>query len=151
MTARRLWCWAAGAWSVLFAAPHFYWAAGGRAGLGSQAAAADAALAQTWFAAYNLAAGGLGVLGAVLAFTLSKRWGAGRWRRWLLAAAALAAAVLVLRGVVGLTLLVRDFEGAVLNGHVPPILLAIEPWFVLGGLTFGLMAREQYAVELRRS
>lgn len=151
MSARRLWCWATGVWSAVFAAPHVYWAAGGRAGLGSQAAAADAALEQTWFAAYNLVAGGLGVLGVVLAFTLAERWGTGRLRRWLLAAATLAAAVLLLRGVVGMALLAMEFEEAVLNRQAPPILLAIEPWFVLGGLTFGLMAREQHADERRRS
>lgn len=46
-----VWCVLVGTWSLVFAAPHFYWASGGRAGLGVEAAAADAALQQTWFAA----------------------------------------------------------------------------------------------------
>lgn len=149
MTARRGWCLAAGGWSVVFAAPHFYWAVGGRAGLGSQAAVADAALEQPWFATYNVAAGGLGVLGAVLALTLLQRWGTGRLRRWGLAAAALASALLVVRGLLGLTVLVMGFDGDVFNGSVPAILVAVEPWFVIGGVAFGLMVREQYADELR--
>lgn len=64
---KRVWCVAVVTWSVIFAAPHFSWALGGRAGLGAQAAAADAALQQGWFAAYNLAAGFLAVLGAGMA------------------------------------------------------------------------------------
>lgn len=139
----QVWCWAAGVWSLIFAAPHFYWAAGGRAGLGSQAAAADAALGQTWFAAYNLAAAVLGVFGAVLASALARQWGNRLFRRWALAAAVLAGVVLLLRGVVGVALLAIDPTDGVLDDQTPPILLAIEPWFVLGGLAYGLMAREQ--------
>lgn len=146
MTARarvRAWCLAVGVWSVVFAAPHFYWAAGGRAGLGSQAAAADAALAQTWFAAYNLAAGVLGVAGALLAAALAQRWAGPRVRRWLLAAAILAGAVLLARGVIGTALLAVDQGGDLSGGQIPPILLAIEPWFILGGLAYAQMARTQ--------
>lgn len=69
-----LWALLAGAWSVIFAALHFYWALGGRAGLGAQTAAADAALQQGWFAAYNLTAGCLGLLGAAMALVLANRW-----------------------------------------------------------------------------
>lgn len=139
----HVWCWAAGVWSVVFAAPHLYWAAGGRAGLGSQAAAADAALEQTWFAVYNLAAGVLGVLGGGVAVVLARQWAGRRSRRLLLGATVLAAGALLLRGVLGIALLAIDLGAGVLDGQTPPILLAIEPWFVLGGLTFGLMAREQ--------
>ena len=52
-----LWAVLVGIWSLIFAAPHVYWALGGRAGFGTRAAAADAALQQGWFATYNLAAG----------------------------------------------------------------------------------------------
>lgn len=138
---RGLWCLIAGGWSLVFSAPHFYWAVGGRGGLGAQAAAADAALEQPWFATYNLAAGGLGLLGAVLALALWRAWGGTFVRRWGRTAAAVAAAVLALRGVVGLTLLTMELEAAVLHGDTPPALLAIEPWFVVGGLAFGLLAR----------
>jgi amino acid transporter len=140
----HLWCWAVGVWSLAFAAPHFYWAAGGRAGLGSQVAAADVALEQAWFAAYNLAAGFLGVCGAALALALATESRIRRFRRWLLAAAVVASAVLLLRGLVGTALLAIGSGGGVLDGQTPPILLAIEPWFVLGGLAYGLMVREQH-------
>lgn len=138
---RGLWCLIAGGWSLVFSAPHFYWAVGGRGGLGVQGAAADAALEQPWFATYNLVAGGLGLLGAVLAFTLWRGWGGSFVRRWGRTAATVAAAVLALRGVVGLTLLTMEFEATVLDGQMPPVLLAIEPWFLVGGVSFGLMAR----------
>lgn len=64
-SSRLVWCVLAGGWSLVFAAPHFYWARGG-AGLRAQAAAADTVLQQGRFAIYNLAAGCLGILGALL-------------------------------------------------------------------------------------
>ncbi len=70
-----LWYWAVVAWLVVFAAPHFYWAVGGRTGLGAQSAAADAAFQQGWFRGYNLIAGALGVLAAVGAAALARGWG----------------------------------------------------------------------------
>lgn len=132
-----------GTWSLLFAAPHFYWAWGGRAGLGAQAAAADAALQQNWFAAYNLAARCMGVAGALVAFVLATRWGGSQVRRLLLMASAVASAVLLLRGALGLTLLgISVLDGAP-DEQTPAVLLAIEPYFVLGGLAFGGMVRNQ--------
>ena len=138
-----LWPILVGIWSLVFAAPHFYWAGGGRAGLGAQAAAADAALQQSWFAAYNLAAGCLGVAGVVVAFVLATTPGGGRVRRLLLMASAVASAVLLLRGALGLALLgVSALNGAP-DEQTPAVLLAIEPWFVLGGLAFGEMVLNQ--------
>lgn len=140
-----------GGWSLLFAAPHFYWAAGGRAGLGSQAAAANAALQQAWFAAYNLAAGCLGILGAVLALALARGWGRPVVRRWLVRAAAATAVVLLLRGAVGLTLLGVELPRGTINGRTPGILLAIEPWFVLGAVVYGgMVVRSTRDSRLRR-
>lgn len=134
------WCLAVEVWSLVFAAPHFYWASGGRAELGAQAAAADAALQQTWFAAYNLVAGCLGVLGAVMALALATNRFGCALRRWLVLAAAAACAILVVRGLLGVTLLgVAQLHGT-LDPHTPTVLLAIEPWFVLGGLVYGGMA-----------
>lgn len=127
----------------MFAAQHFYWALGGRAGLGAQAAAADAALQQSWFAVYNLAAGCLGILGAVVAYVLATSRGGRRLRRWLLVAAAIGGVILLLRGMLGLALLgARMFSGTS-DEQTPLVLLAIEPWFVLGGLAFGGMAFSQ--------
>jgi hypothetical protein len=141
-SARRgsTWCLLVGIWSLVFAAPHFYWAAGGRAGLGAQVGAADVALAQGWFAAYNLAAGCLGILGALLALALDRGWAGPRLHRPLLVAAAVAGAVLLARGVLGVTLLVIDELGGAPGGRPPAVLLAIEPWFVLGGLAYAGLA-----------
>ncbi|CAA9406836.1 MAG: hypothetical protein AVDCRST_MAG75-2493 [uncultured Propionibacteriaceae bacterium] len=138
-----VWCLLVAGWSLVFAAPHFYWASGGRAGLGTQAAAADAALQQTWFAAYNLAAGFLGLIGALLAWALTSSWGGPRMRRWLTRAAVAAAVVLLLRGLLGLTLLAVSMLQDRFDPQTPAILLAIEPWFVLGGLVYWVMALTQ--------
>ena len=138
-----LWAVLVGIWSLIFAAPHFYWALGGRAGLGTQAAAADAALQQGWFATYNLAAGCLGILGALVALVLAKRWGSQRVRRWLLIAATAACAVLLLRGMLGLTLLGVELLKGTFDEQTPAVILAIEPWFVVGGLAYGGMAVHQ--------
>ena len=135
---RLVWCLLVGGWSLVFAAPHFYWALGGRAGLGAQAAAANAALEQSWFAIYNLAAGCLGILGALVGAVLATTWGGRRVRLRLLVVATIACVVLLLRGALGLTLLLA---GTV--DDQAPVLVAIEPWFVLGGLAFGGMALSQ--------
>ena len=126
-----------GGWSLVFAAPHFYWALGGRAGLGAEAAAADAALRQGWFAVYNLAAGCAGLLGAVAGVVIATGVGGPRLRHWLLVAAGIAGVGLLLRGGLGLTLLGVGMLSGTSDGQVPLVLLAIEPWFVLGGLAFG--------------
>ena len=136
----RVWCLLVAVWSLVFAAPHFYWAFGGRAGLGAQAAAADAALEQTWFAAYNLVAASLGVIGAALAWALASGWGRSRMRSWLTRAAAAAAVVLLLRGLLGLTLLAVSMLRGRSDPQVPGVLLAVEPWFVMGGLAYGAVA-----------
>lgn len=138
-----VWCVVVGAWSLVFAAPHFYWALGGRAGLGPQAAAADVALQQTWFAVYNLAAGGLGIVGAIVALALAMDWGGHGVRRWLLIAAVAACAILLLRGALGLTLLGVSLLDRTFDEQAPAVLLAIEPWFVLGGVAYGGMALSQ--------
>jgi len=129
----------AGTWSLLFAAPHVYWALGGRAGLGAQAAAADAALDQTWFAAYNLAAAVLGVAGAAVAYVLATASLGGRVRRFLLLACAVASVALLLRGALGVTLLGVSALDDAPDEPTPAVLLAIEPYFVLGGLAFSGM------------
>lgn len=138
-----LWPVLVGIWSLVFAAPHFYWAVGGRAGLGAQAGAADAALAQGWFAAYNLAAGCLAVLGIAVAVALSGSGSSRRVRRWLLAAAIAASVVLLLRGLLGLMLLAVSALQGSFDVQTPAILVAVEPWFVLGGLAYAGLALHQ--------
>lgn len=117
---------------------------GGRAGLGSQAAAADRALGQSWFASYNVLAAVLAIAGAILAAALAIRRGtdavSGRWARRLSILVGLGGVVLLLRGVVGVTLLAVDALTGSRNEPSPPLLLAIEPWFVLGGIAYLGMA-----------
>lgn len=126
-------------WSLLFAAPHLYWAMGGRAGLGAQAADADAALGQSAFFIYNLAAAALAVCGGTIAVVLAKGWANPRLRGRLLGASAVGSAVLLLRGVVGLALLGLGVLNGTLDRQTPALLLAIEPWFLIGGLAYGAM------------
>lgn len=125
-------------WALLFAAPHFYWAAGGRWGLGAQAAAADQALQQRWFFTYNLLVGVLSVGGAVLAVALARPHREGPVRRLLRAAAWVACGVLALRGAVGVAALSLDVATGALDS--PLVLVLMEPWFVLGGIAFGGLA-----------
>lgn len=125
-------------WALLFAAPHFYWAAGGRGGLGAQAAAADQALEQRWFFTYNLFVGLLSVGGAVVAVTLARPHRKGSVRCLLRAAAWAGCVVLALRGAVGVAALSLDVARGTLDS--PLLLVLMEPWFVLGGVAFGGLA-----------
>lgn len=131
----------AGTWSLIFGAPHLYWALGGRAGLGHQAGAADAALSQPWFATYNLTVAGLTVAGALVALAVIRGLIEGRLRRWLRIAVGSVGVVLLLRGAVGLVLLGAGLLGGTSDPATPPVLLLIEPWIVLGGVVQMGMAR----------
>ncbi len=72
------------------------------------------------------------ILGALVAIVLAKRWGSQRVRRWLLIAATAACAVLLLRGMLGLTLLGVELLEGTFDEQTPAALLAIEPclWWV---------------------
>ena len=136
-------------WSLVFAAPHVYWALGGRAGLAGQAAEAEAAFEQTWFAAYNLVAALLAIAGAVVSVVLTRGPGGPRLRRYLLMATAAGGVALLARGALGMTLLA---VGALQGGPedpVPLILLAIEPWFLVGGLAYGGLTLIQRSMSRR--
>ena len=125
---------AAGAWALAFAVPHFYWAAGGCVGVPGDVCEAGL---PTWFLVYDLVAGVLCVAGALVALALVRSWGRIVVRRRL---AWIGGAVLVLRGGVGI---VQD--GLVLAGVVgsergwEPTML-YDPWFLLGGVLFGAAA-----------
>lgn len=62
---------AACAWGLLFAALHFYWALGGRAGLGD----APDITERTWFLVYDVVAGILSLVAAAVAMALVQPWG----------------------------------------------------------------------------
>lgn len=130
--------WAVCGWCLVFAAPHLYWAAGGRAGLGAEAAAADAALATPWFAAYNLTTAVLSVAGAVLGVGFARGL-PDVARRAARAALGVASVLLLVRGLIGTVGLVVAVAGPGLTS--PPVLVAVEGWFLLGGLLFGALYR----------
>ncbi|WP_176946321.1 DUF3995 domain-containing protein [Blastococcus aurantiacus] len=120
-------------WALAFAAPHLYWAGGGRRGLGEETSAADDALATPWFAAYNLVVAVLAVVAGVLALALFRRGVGLRARPWVRRTALAAATVLLVRGALGVVLLLVDAVTGT-DGQAPPlVLLAVEPWFVVGG------------------
>jgi len=98
------WARAVSAWSLIFAAPHFYWAMGGRRGLGAQAVVADEALSQGWFFAYNLLTG-VAAVAAVVGVEVLSRAGRRGAIRFLQVAAWAGCVILTLRGVVGIAAL----------------------------------------------
>ena len=137
---------AAGGWAFLFAAPSFYWAAGGKAGTGTLGPGIAAMAGETWFVALVWATGVAKVLAGLLALALVRPWGR-RIPRWVLLAGAWAGgALLVLHGA--------DFvaQGALALGgfvdvpaSVPPAAIRWStflwgPWFLLGGLLFCIAA-----------
>lgn len=130
--------WAASAafvWAVVFAVAHGAWALGDCTGL--PAADCEAGLAG-WFFAYNLIAGALCAVGAVVALALVRPRGrlVPRWR--LLAR--IGGWALVVRGGVGLVQDALVLGGAVGSGGWEPT-MAYDPWFLLGGVLFLLAAR----------
>ena len=127
------------AWSLVLLVPHLDWAAGGRGGLGSQSGAADAAFDQPWFAAYNLAACLLTLTGGAWAAAEAAGVLDSRGRRRLRRAAWAAGVLLLLRGLLGVSLL----GSGVVTGESlpPPVLVAVEPWFLLGGVAYLWLAR----------
>lgn len=127
---------AAFAWALVFMVPHVYWALGGTAGLGNQSI--EGALA-----VINYAAIVLSIVAAALALALIRPWGARVPRRLLLAGAWGACALLSLRGAAGVIQNIAIALGASDEG-VPALMLIFEPLFLIGGVLFGLAAR-QYA------
>lgn len=107
-------------------------------GLGGEALAADEAFGQSWFFAYNLVTAVLAVAGAAAAVVLATQ-DPDRWLcRLLRSAAWVAAAALLLRGAVGVLGLGLQLVRGTMDS--PPILVAIEPWFLVGGFLFGALA-----------
>ena len=79
-----VWAAAVVLWSLVSAAPHLYWAAGGRGGLGAESRAADTALTQGWFLGYDLRAAVLARTGAAVTVWLTTvRTDDGPVPRWL--------------------------------------------------------------------
>jgi hypothetical protein len=125
-------------WTAVFSLIHWYWSLGGRAGLGAEAAEADAAFATSWFAVYNAGVAALSLaVCALVGFAIWRPTGKrtrGRVARLML----LVAILLLIRGLLGVTLLVPEIvKGTV--GERPWMLLLIEPYFLLGGALFAVL------------
>ncbi|GEC06524.1 hypothetical protein SSP24_41790 [Streptomyces spinoverrucosus] len=136
-------CLAAG-WAVAFAGLHFFWALGGDVGLDVSSGERLASERPAWFVAGGLwGVGLLCLVGAAVALGLQRRGVHGRrWRalRWL----GVAICVLLLaRGLFVEVLLIAGVStvDGISAAQKFWTLALWNPWFILGGLLFGLAAR----------
>jgi len=140
----RRWGRAAAGWSMVFAAVHLYWELGGAVGLAESAGADLADERPTWFVAGGLY--GMAVLllaTAALGVAIGRRELIGLRGRvlWLLAIA--VAAVLTARavGVEVVLLLDPGYGGGAVSPSQRFWTLALwNPWFLTGGVLFGVAA-----------
>lgn len=126
---------AACAWSIAFLVPHVYWAAGGTAGLpgGERLEGAIALI--------NHAAIVLSVVAAGLALALARPPASVARRRILVAGAWTAAVLLGVRGAGGLAQGLLE-GGEWSDAGSDALVIGFEALFLLGGILFGLAARE---------
>ncbi|WP_139185902.1 DUF3995 domain-containing protein [Alteribacillus bidgolensis] len=118
---------AAFAWSTLFGLVHIYWAAGGTAGFEGRT------MSEELFV-INLMTIVLCFIAAFIALALVQAWGR-KFPSWLLLTLAwIACVVLGLRGGIGAIQSMLQVE------PVPLLLIIVEPFFLLGGILFGLVA-----------
>lgn len=118
---------AAFVWSTLFTLIHVYWAAGGTLGFEGKT------MGKALFI-INLVAIALCIIAAFTALALVQAWGR-RFPSWLLLTSAWGACVVLgLRGCVGIIQSLLDSESLSL------LLVIIEPFFLLGGIFYGLLA-----------
>ena len=115
------------AWTLLFAAPHVWWALGVSAGFPGGDNAYREAWSGTWFPRYNLVVVLLGTAGLLVILAIVTPLGRAVPRRVLLTLSWLGAAVLTARGVAGL----------VVDGRSD---LVWWPTFLLGGVLYGVTA-----------
>ena len=158
-TGSRRAAWAAYAacgWAFLFAAPSFYWAAGGTAGMGALGPGIAAMARDPWFVALVWSTGGAKVLAGLLALALVRPWGRRVPRRVLLAGAWGGGGLLVFHG--------GDFvvQGALALGGIvdvpePAPWATIRwytflwgPWFLVGGILFCAAAWHYQRTSRRR-
>lgn len=133
-------------WGLLFAALSFYWAAGGRAGLGtlSKGVREPALDRDAAFVAVIWATGALKVLAALLGLALVQPWGTRLPRRALLAAGWGTGMLLTLYGAVGIVNALLAELGVIASSDPATVrwyLFVWEPIWLLGGLLFLAAAR----------
>lgn len=123
---------AACAWTVLFGAPHVWWALGIPAGFPGGTGAHEAMFRQTWFLFYDLIVVALCGIAIVVALAPVRSWGR-VIPRWILRTAAwIACAMLLFRGLAGM----------IVDG---PADLVWWPTFLTGGILFRGVARSVMA------
>ncbi|MFF3490079.1 DUF3995 domain-containing protein [Streptomyces sp. NPDC002795] len=134
----------AAGWATAFACLHFFWALGGERGLAVSAGEQLASERPAWFVAGGLWGVGLVcLLGAVMALALRSR-GVRGWSRRALYLLGLSISVLLLaRGVLIEVLLITGASATsgVSSAQKFWSLTVWNPWFILGGVLFGLAAR----------
>ena len=115
------------AWTILFAAPHIWWALGISAGFPGGKASYDFFMGSTWRYIFDLVVIALSALTFVIALVLLRPPDQVR-RRWIpLTVAWIGAAMLSLRGVAGM----------VVDGVSDPIWW---PTFLVGGVLLGAVS-----------
>ena len=125
---RAPWPFAAAAlWSLLFAAPHTWWALGVPLGFPGGREAHQFMLGSSWRYAYLVVVTLLSFLGVVVAIVLAGGRSASTVTRLFIGLAWAAAGMLLLRGVAGM----------IADGRSDPVWW---PTFMLGGVLFGLVA-----------
>lgn len=138
------WGWVACLWAIAFAGLHFYWAVGGDVGL-SVSAGPLATERPLWFVVAGLwGVGGLCLLGALLARVLARPESRGAPARVARRLGWAVSAFLLVRGV-GIEVLLltgaAHLDASVSQEQRAWTLALWNPWFIAGGLAFGLAAR----------
>lgn len=140
-TTQGVWGRIACAWAVAFATLHFYWALGGSWGL-SASAGPLAEKRPGWFVAVGLwGVGMLCLVGGVLGWLLARPSPRGLAGRAVKALGWCACAVLLARGIAVEVLLLTDTAEIDVSPEQRLWTLVLwNPWFLVGGLVFGLAA-----------
>ena len=133
---------AASVWAFMFAAPSFYWAAGGTAGLDTLSPGILAMTRDPWFVALVWATGLAKVAAGLLALALVRQWGR-RIPRWILLVGAWGGGLLllfhggdfVLQGSLALGGLV-DVSASAPWDVIRWYNFLWGPYFLLGGILF---------------
>ncbi|MGD3109590.1 DUF3995 domain-containing protein [Streptomyces sp. YGL11-2] len=129
---------------MIFAASHFYWAVGGDVGLSVSAGPQLATVRPLWFVLAGLwGVGALCLVGASLAWLLARSRPRGVARRVLKCLGWGVSLVLLARGVAVEFLLLTDvthLDSSVSAGQRFWTLALWNPWFIVGGLAFGMAA-----------
>jgi len=146
MRTKSVWPWGyvACLWALIFAASHFYWAVGGDVGLSVSAGRQLATARPLWFVLLGLwGVGALCLVGALLAWLLAQSHPRGAARRILKCLGWGVSFILLTRGIAIEFLLLTDvthLDSSVSAGQRFWTLVLWNPWFIAGGLAFGMSA-----------